>query len=159
MLPRMRVVRRINASREAVFRALLDPEAVARWRAPKGMTTIIHEFDPREGGRFRVSLVYDTPAGQGKSSRDRDTYHGRFVRLVQDSEVVEAIEFETDDPALRGPMTVTTALSDAESAPHVDVSVTFDGLPAGVSPADNELGTRMALDQLAALVESGSGTR
>ena len=63
-----RVARHINAGPAAVYAALLDPQAVARWRVPDGMTCEVHEFDGREGGAFRVSLSYDSPDGIGKSS-------------------------------------------------------------------------------------------
>ena len=142
----------IKASRAAVYRALLDPAAVARWRVPEGMSSVVHSFEAREGGTFRVSLTY-AGAGVGKSAAHTDTYHGHFARLVPDEQVVEVIEFETDDPALQGPMTMTTTLTDA--AGGTDVAIAHEGLPAGVSPADNELGTRMSLANLARLVEAG----
>jgi uncharacterized protein YndB with AHSA1/START domain len=147
-----RISRRINAPRAAVYRALLDPHAVATWRVPDGMTSRVHAFDPREGGFFRISLTYEAPAGRGKTDARTDTYHGTFVRLVPDEVVVESLAFETADPAFAGRMTVTTTLTDAEGG--TDVSMTFEGLPSGVRPADNELGTRMALAKLAALVEA-----
>src|SRR5687767_8110370 len=101
-----RITRHVKAPREAVYRALLDPDALARWRVPDGMTCLVHEFDAREGGRLRVSLTYDAPTGTGKTTAHTDTYHGRFVQLVPNERVVEVDEFETDDPALRGEMTI-----------------------------------------------------
>jgi uncharacterized protein (DUF1810 family) len=98
-----RVARHINAGRAAVYGALLNPQAVARWRAPDGMSCEVHEFDGREGGAFRVSLSCDSPDGIGKSSAHTDTY------------------------------------------------------PDGVPSADNEAGTRMALANLARLVEPSDG--
>lgn len=134
-----------------MYRALLDADAVATWRVPPTMSSRVHEFDAREGGVFRVSLTYDSPDA-GKSAPHTDTYHGRFVRLVPDEQVVEALEFETTDPALRGTMTMTTTLTDADGG--TDVLVVHEGIPAGVAAADNELGTRLALAQLAELVEA-----
>ncbi|MET9833300.1 SRPBCC domain-containing protein [Streptomyces sp. NPDC006385] len=144
----------VNAPRAAVYRALLDADAVARWRVPDGMTARVHEFDAREGGAFRVSLTYDMPTGTGKSDPHTDTYHGHFVRLVPDERVVEAVEFETDDPALRGTMTMTTTLTDAGGG--TDVLVVHEGVPDAVPAADNETGTRMALANLARLVEGAA---
>ena len=63
---------------------------------------------------FRVSLTYDAPDATGKTQANTDTYHGRFIALVPDERVVEAIEFETDNPALQGELTVTTTLADAD---------------------------------------------
>ncbi|MGW6907756.1 SRPBCC domain-containing protein [Streptomyces sp. NPDC054940] len=149
-----RVSWHVNASRAAVYRALLDADAVARWRVPEGMTARVHAFDAREGGAFRVSLTYDLPTGTGKPDPHTDTYHGRFVRLVPDERVVEAVEFETDDPALGGTMTMTTTLTDADGG--TDVLVVHEGIPDVVPAEDNETGTRMALANLARLVESAS---
>ncbi len=142
----------INAPRAVVYRTLLDPRAVAQWKVPDGMTCQVHAFEAREGGRIRVSLTYDAPSGVGKTAAHTDTYHGRFVKLVPDEQVVEVDEFETDDPALRGEMTVTITLTDAGGG--TDLLAVHDGLPPGVPPADNETGWRMALAKLAALAEA-----
>ena len=147
-----RISRHINAPRAAVYRALLDPGAVTRWKVPDGMTCRVHEFDPREGGSIRISLTYDAPTAAGKSAAHTDTYHGRFVKLVTNEQVVEVDEFETIDPALRGEMTITIALADADGG-GTDLFAVHDGLPDGVSAADNETGWRMSLAKLAALVE------
>ncbi|MGW6773725.1 SRPBCC domain-containing protein [Streptomyces sp. NPDC055037] len=147
-----RVSHRVNAPRAAVYRALLDPEALASWRVPDGMTSHVHAFDPREGGTFRVSLTYDDPAATGKSAAHTDTYHGHFVRLVPDEQVTEVFAFETTDPGMSGTMTMTTTLTDADGA--TDVVIVHEGMPDAVPAADNELGTRMALANLARLVES-----
>jgi uncharacterized protein YndB with AHSA1/START domain len=148
-----RISQHVNAPRATVYRALLDARAVATWMAPTGMTMHIHEFDPREGGSFRMSLTYDTPTGTGKTTADTDTFHGRFVKLVPNERVVEAVEFETTDSALRGEMMITIALSDADGG--TDVLGVHEGLPPGLSIADNEAGWRQSLAKLAALVEAG----
>ncbi len=148
-----RVTRRIQAPRAAIYRALLDTRAIEVWRVPDGMRCVVHEFAPHEGGCFRVSLRYDDAAVAGKSSGQTDTYHGRFARLISDEQIVEVLEFETEDPRLQGEMTVTTTLTDADDA--IDVTIAHENLPPGVLAADNRLGTEMALGKLAALVESG----
>lgn len=143
----------MNAPRAAVYRALTDARAVAAWMVPEGMTSEVHAFDAREGGAFRISLTYDAPTDAGKTSAHTDTYHGRFTKLVPDREVVQVMEFETADPAMQGEMTVTFILSDA--AGGTDLIAVHDGVPNGVSDADNETGWRMSLGKLAALVEAG----
>ena len=147
------VRRHVRAPRARVYRALLDAGAIAAWRVPDGMTSVVHEFDAREGGSFRISLSYDAPDRAGKTAAATDTYHGRFERLVPGERVVEVVEFETDDPGLRGEMTITTTLADAGDG--TDVSIVHEGLPDSVPAADNEAGTRMSLDNLARLVETG----
>jgi uncharacterized protein YndB with AHSA1/START domain len=148
-----RISRHVNAPRAVVYRALLDPRAIATWKVPTGMTSHVHEFDAREGGSFRISLTYDAPTAIGKTTAHTDTYHGRFVKLVTNEQVVEVEEFETTDPALRGEMTVTITLADADGG--TDVIGVHEGIPSGVSTADNEAGWRMALAKLAALAEAG----
>jgi uncharacterized protein YndB with AHSA1/START domain len=142
----------VKAPRANVYRALLDARAVATWMVPTGMTSHVHAFDAREGASFRISLTYDEPTGTGKTTAHTDTYHGRFVKLVTNEQVVEVVEFETTDPDLLGEMTITISLTDAAGG-GTDVLAVHDALPPGVLIADNEAGWREALAKLAALVE------
>ena len=146
-----RIRRYIDAPRAAVYQALGDPHAIAKWKVPDGMTCHVHEFDGREGGAIRVSLTYEEPGETGKTSAHTDTYHGRFTRLIPNEQVVEVDEFETTDPAMQGEMTVTITLSD--DGDGTDLVAVHEGVPRGVSPADNEMGWQMALARLAALME------
>jgi uncharacterized protein YndB with AHSA1/START domain len=147
-----RISRHVNAPRAIVYRALLDAHAVATWMVPTGMTSFVHAFDAREGGSFRISLTYDAPTGTGKTTAHTDTYHGHFVKLVTNEQVVEVVEFETTDPALLGEMTITFSLADADGG--TDIRAVHDGLPPGVPTADNETGWQSSLSKLAALVEA-----
>ncbi|MFE9653647.1 SRPBCC domain-containing protein [Micromonospora sp. NPDC006431] len=152
-----RVSQHVKASRPAVYGALVDGDAIARWRVPSGMRGQVHQFEAHEGGAFRVSLTYETTGGTGKSTSRTDTYHGRFLKLVPNEQVVEVFEFETADPAFGGTMTMTTTLTDADGG--TDVLVVHEGIPDSIPAADNETGTRMALANLARLVESGEPSR
>lgn len=116
------------------------------------MTSRVHSFDAREGGAFRISLSYDAPSSAGKTTAQTDSFHGRFVRLLPDREVVQVVEFETDDPVMQGAMTITYVLSDADGG--TDLTGLHENLPPGMSPGDNELGWGMSIDKLARLVES-----
>ena len=151
-----RLIQHVKAPRAKVYRALLDARAVATWMVPNGMTSHVHAFDAHEGGSFRISLTYDTPSGAGKTTAHTDTYHGRFIKLVPNAQVVEVMEFETEDAAMRGEMTVTFTLTDADGG--TDVLGVHENLPPGVAPADNETGWRMALEKLARLVEADQNT-
>jgi uncharacterized protein YndB with AHSA1/START domain len=115
------------------------------------MTCKVHEFEAREGGKFRLSLTYDSPRRAGKTTSRTDTYHGRFVEVVPHERLVEVDEFETEDPAMRGEMTITITLADEGRGTRV-LGV-HEGLPAGVSMADNQVGWEAALARLAGLVE------
>jgi uncharacterized protein YndB with AHSA1/START domain len=170
------ITQHIHAPRSRVYAALIDPKAVAKWMVPNGMTSQVHAFEGRKNGQFRISLSYDSPAGDyaasgdaptgkaatsripaGKTSGHTDTYHGRFAELVPNERVVEVVEFETEDPALRGEMTITITLADAEGGGTELVAV-HDDLPSGVPLADNDRGWQLSLAKLAALVEEPTGS-
>src|SRR5687768_5627748 len=148
-----RVSRHVNAPRARDYRAFVDANAIATWMVPTGMTSHVHAFEGREGGTFRISLTYDAPSGVGKTTAHTDTFHGRFVKLVPNERVVEVVEFETADPALRGEMTITITLAEADGG--TDVLAVHAGREPGVPAADNEAGWRSSLAKLAALVEAG----
>ena len=75
------------------------------------------------------------------------------MKLLPNEKVVEVLEFETTDPALRGEMTITYTLSDADGG--TNVLAVHDGLPRAVPTADNDAGGRSSLAKLAAFVEAG----
>lgn len=156
-MPSTRVHQHVRAPRALVYRLLLDPAALVRWRVPDRMTAEVHTFEAREGGSVHVTLTYDDPDASGKTAARTDTYHGRLVRLVPDTLVVEVDQFETADPALAGEMTLTITLADAPGG-GTDVVGVHDPLPPGVSPEDNAVGWRMALAKLAALAEAEAAT-
>ena len=146
-----RSTRIVHAPRQAVYRALIDPDAVRQWMVPDGMTSRVHAFDAIDGGEFRISLAYDAPTTAGKTDAQTDTFRGRFTRLVPDTEVVQVVEFEADQPSMRGEMTITYRLADVDGG--TEITGTHEGLPPGVRPEDNELGWSMSMVKLAALVE------
>jgi uncharacterized protein YndB with AHSA1/START domain len=131
---------------------VLDPEAVQQWMVPDGMTSDVHFFDPLEGGAFRISLTYEAPTTAGKTAAQTDILHGRFLRLIPDTEVVQTVEFETDDPTMAGAMTISYALEDAGDGTLL--AGLHEHLPAGISPDNNELGWNMSMDKLTRLVET-----
>lgn len=148
------VSQHVDAPRAAVYHAILDGQAVQRWMVPDGMSSQIHVFEGREGGNFRISLTYDDPAAAGKSEGGTDTFQGCFRRLVPDELVEQVVYFETADPGLKGQMVITYELAD--EAGGTRVTGTHHNLPPGVKPEDNELGWRMSLSKLAALVGTTS---
>ena len=140
----------LDAPRERVYNALIDPLSVSEWMVPDGMTSEIHVFEAWEGGAFRISLTYDEPTGAGKTSSHTDTYHGVFITLKPGRKVVQNLEFETTNPLVQGEMTITFTL--AEVGGRTELVAIHDGLPAGISAEDNEAGWRMSLMKLARLV-------
>jgi len=141
----------IKAPRPRVYAALINADAIAKWKVPDGMRLVVHAFEAREGGRYRISLTYEEPGAAGKSSAHTDTYHGYFKALALNERVVEVMEFETSDPAMQGKMTSTIELSDEHGGTRLVAR--HEGVPPGVAPEDNEAGWRMSLAKLARLVQ------
>lgn len=144
--------RTIVAPPRAIFRAFLDAEALASWRAPKGMTAKILAFDPRVGGSYRMTFVYsETERGRGKSTENTDVVEARFIELIPNEKIVEAVEFESADPAFAGTMTMTTIFTAVANG--TKVTFTAENVPMGISEVDHRAGMDSSLKNLANLVE------
>lgn len=141
----------IAASPGAIYTALVDAEARAEWLPPAGMTGRFERFDARPGGGYRMVLTYkDASASPGKSSAGSDVVEARFVTLVPHKLVVETVEFESDDPAFAGTMTMTWTLTPV--AGGTQVTITAENVPSGIDPADHVAGLNGSLENLARFV-------
>lgn len=140
----------VKAPPEAVWAAFMEPAILIEWLPPADMTSKLHSFDGRVGGGYRMSLYYapDETAFAGKTGDKEDVVEVRFTALEPPHRLVEAIDFVTDDPALKGTMTMTATLEPV--AEGTRVTMLFEKLPPGLNPKDNDDGARMSLDQLAA---------
>src|SRR6185503_9699718 len=99
-----------------LYRAFTDPKALAVWLAPGDMTGEVHHFDERVGGGYQMSLYYpasDTTS-RGKTAGREDRYTARFVELTPPSRIVEAITFDSADPAFSGEMIMEVMLEAEE---------------------------------------------
>jgi uncharacterized protein YndB with AHSA1/START domain len=139
----------IRSAPQVIYKAFLNPEAVARWRPPKGMTCHIYDFNPKVGGTFRMSFDYTDSQHEvaGKSSKHSDIFHGRFLELVPDKRIVEQVEFESGEPAFGGEMTITTTLVPVYGG--TEVIFTAKNVPAGIRPEDHYKGMMSTLENLA----------
>lgn len=139
----------IRARPEEVYGAFVDPAALVAWLPPAGMTGVIHEFDARVGGGYRMSLFYPATERKfrGKTSDREDMVVVRFVELTPPRRIVEAVNFVTDDPAFFGEMTITATFEEVSGG--TEVPLAFGNLPPGLRPQDNEAGSRLSLAQLA----------
>src|SRR4051812_8505597 len=98
----------IRAPVARVFHALVDRDALEMWLPPGGMTARFEHFDPTPGGSYRLVLTYADPTGsRGKSSADSDIVEARYVDIVPNDRVVQAVDFVSDNPAFVGTMTMT----------------------------------------------------
>lgn len=142
----------VPASPELVYAALVDPEALAAWLPPAGMTGTFEHFDPRPGGSYRLVLTYtDASAAQGKATADADIVEGRFVELVPGARVVQAVDFVSDDPAYAGTMAMTWELTAADGGTRVDIVAS--NVPVGIAADDHAAGMASSLANLAAYLE------
>jgi uncharacterized protein YndB with AHSA1/START domain len=138
---------------DRVFDALVDRDALLAWLPPGGMTARFERFDPRPGGSYRLVLTYADPTdARGKASPDSDIVDGRFVDLVPNARVVQAVDFVSDDPAFAGTMTMTWAVCAVEGGTRVDI--TAEDVPDGISAEDHATGLANSLENLATYVES-----
>ena len=136
-----------------VFDALVDRDALQSWLPPNGMTARFERFEPRPGGSYRLVLTYADPAhASGKSSADSDIVEARYIDIVPNDRVVQAVEFVSDDPAFAGTMTMTWAVQPVDGGTRVDIIA--DDVPDGISADDHAAGLSSTLENLASYVES-----
>ena len=132
----------LRAKPEKVYRAFLDPHALARWLPPNGFTCQVHEHDPRVGGRFRMSFTNFTT---GKA----ESFGGTYLELVPNQRVRNSDKF--DDASLPGEMITTVDLRAV--ACGTELNVVQEGIPEMIPTEFCYLGWQESLDHLARLVE------
>jgi uncharacterized protein YndB with AHSA1/START domain len=146
-------LRRIAAVADRIYQALTDPAAVQRWLRPEGARGVLAAFDPRAGGAFRMTLVFETPGetGRRKSSLDTDVVDGEFLELVPNKMIRQRFRFRSEDPSFAGMMVMKWTLTPDPAG--TDVALAAENVPAGISPRDHEIGMQSSLANLAAFIE------
>jgi uncharacterized protein YndB with AHSA1/START domain len=132
----------LRAAPEKVYRAFLEPDAMAKWLPPNGVTGTVHQMDARVGGTFKMSF---RAFGSGHSH----SFGGEYVELLPHERIRYTDRF--DDPALPGVMTVTVLLTAVSCG--TELAVTQEGIPEAIPLEMCYLGWQESLVQLAALVE------
>lgn len=93
-------------------------------------------------------LTYEDPIDEpGKSTADSDVVEARYIEIVPDVRVVQAMDFVSDDPAFAGTMTMTWDVR-AEAGATV-IEITADDVPDGISAEDHAAGLASSLENLA----------
>jgi len=138
----VRLHRVIAAKPEKVYRAFLEPDAVASWLPPYGFLCTVHELEAEVGGTFRMSFRNFT-TGNGHS------FGGEYMELVPGERLVYTDRF--DDPNLPGEMTVTVELKAVSVG--TEMTVVQDGVPDVIPLEACYLGWQDSLRKLAKLVE------
>ncbi|WP_150267480.1 SRPBCC family protein [Paenibacillus tepidiphilus] len=149
-----KATRIIQATPQQIYKALVDPAALAVWLPPKGMKGEMLEFDARVGGFYRMALTYleMDASTQGKTTEDTDVVEGKFLEFSPDQRVVQLIEFESDDPAYAGEMTMTWSL--AAVAEGTAVTILCENVPEGIRKEDHDEGLRSSLENLSDYIGS-----
>jgi len=108
----IRLHRVLRAPAERLYRAFLDPDAMAKWLPPHGFTGKVHEMDARVGGGYRMSF---TNFCTGKSH----AFGGRYVELTPNERIRYTDKFE--DASLPGEMQVAIALRKDDCGTELEI--------------------------------------
>jgi uncharacterized protein YndB with AHSA1/START domain len=139
----VRLHRVLRSTPDRVYRAFLDPEAMAKWLPPNGFTGKVHQVDARVGGSYRMSFTNFT---SGKSH----SFGGEYLELVPNERIRHTDKF--DDPNLPGEMTVTVTLK--KVLVGTEVNITQEGIPDVIPAEACVLGWQESLVLMAKLVEA-----
>jgi uncharacterized protein YndB with AHSA1/START domain len=132
----------LRASPERVYRAFLEPDAMAKWLPPYGFTCKVHHMDAKVGGTFKMSFA-NFGNGQGHS------FGGEYRELVPHTRIRYTDRF--DDPNLPGEMQVTVSLKQVSCG--TELSIVQENIPALIPVEMCYLGWQESLIQLGRLVE------
>ena len=138
----IRLHRVLRAPPDRVYRAFLDPDAMAKWLPPNGFTCKVHHIDAKVGGTYKMSFTNFT---SGKSH----SFGGTYLELKPNECIRYTDKF--DDPSLPGEMVTTITLKKVSCG--TEVTIVQEGIPAAIPAEMCYLGWQESLNQLAKLVE------
>lgn len=134
---------RVLATRpEKVYRAFVEPDAVASWLPPYGFLCTVHELDARVGGKHKMSF-------RNFTTGNSHSFGGTYVELIAGEKLVYTDSF--DDPAMPGEMKVTVTLKAVSVG--TEISIEQVGIPDIIPVEGCYLGWQESLRKLARLVE------
>lgn len=138
----VRLHRVINAKPEKVYRAFVEPDAIASWLPPHGFTCTVHELNAVVGGTHRMSF-------RNFTTGHSHAFGGEYLELVPNERLVYTDRF--DDPNLPGEMKVTVTLKAVSVG--TDMTIEQAGVPDAIPLEACYLGWQESLRKLAKLVE------
>jgi uncharacterized protein YndB with AHSA1/START domain len=138
----IRLHRVLRATPERVYRAFLDPDALAKWLPPNGFTCKVHQLDAKVGGTYKMSFT-NFSTGNGHS------FGGTYLELKPNERIRYTGKF--DDPNLSGEMQTTITLKKVSCG--TEVNIVQEGIPAVIPAEGCYLGWQESLTLLAKLVE------
>jgi uncharacterized protein YndB with AHSA1/START domain len=139
----IRLHRVLKAPPERVYKAFLDPDAMAKWLPPNGFTGKVHQMEPRVGGTYKMSF---TNFSSGKSH----SFGGKFIELTPNERLRYTDKF--DDPKMPGEIQTTITLKKVFCG--TDLAIVQEGVPEMIPPEACYLGWQESLTLLAKLVEA-----
>ena len=138
----VRLHRVLRTRPDRLYRAFLDPDAMAKWLPPFGFTGKVHQMDARVDGQWRMSFT-NFSTGNGHS------FGGRYLELVPGQRLRYTSKF--DDARLPGEMITTVNLREVSCGTELDV--VQEGIPDVIPTEACYLGWQESLKLLAQLVE------
>ena len=132
----------IAAKPEKVYRAFVEPDAIASWLPPFGFLCTVHELEAKVGGKHRMSF-------RNFTSGNSHSFGGTYLEVVPGKKLVYTDKF--DDPNLPGEMKVTVTFKAVSCG--TDMTVEQKDLPDVIPPEQCYLGWQESLRKLAKLVE------
>jgi uncharacterized protein YndB with AHSA1/START domain len=128
---------------ERVYKAFIDPDAMAKWLPPNGFTGKVHSMDAKVGGSYKMSF---TNFSNGQSH----SFGGTFVDMVPNERLVYTDKF--DDPNMPGEMRTTVTIKQVSVG--VELNVVQEGIPDMIPVEACYLGWQESLALLKLLVEA-----
>lgn len=132
----------IAATPEKVYRAFIEPDAIASWLPPYGFVCTVHELDARFNGKHRMSF-------RNFTTGNSHAFGGEYLALKAGERLVYTDRF--DAPGLPGEMTVTVSLKSVSVG--TDIRIVQEGIPGEIPLEACYLGWQESLHKLAKLVE------
>lgn len=141
----------IMASARTLFRTFHDPETFKYWRTPDGTMGGLTVLQPQIGGAWCLTILHPDRAEIGGVPSGIETITGRFIDMLPDAQVVEEINYVSEDPAYAGVMTLTTSLEPMKDGTKVTLRAV--GMPPVLAQDSHRAALSAALHRLARLTE------
>jgi uncharacterized protein YndB with AHSA1/START domain len=132
----------LTAKPEKIYRAFLDPDAMAKWLPPNGYTCNVHHMNAKVGGTYKMSFTNFT-------TQKSMSFGGEFRELVENERLRYTDNF--DDPNLSGEIQVTVTLKEVSLG--TELNIVQEGLPTIIPLEACYVGWQQSLNNLTRLVE------
>jgi uncharacterized protein YndB with AHSA1/START domain len=138
----VRLHRVLATTPEKIYRAFIEPDAIAKWLPPNGFTATVHQLEPKVGGTHRMSF-------RNFTTGHSHAFGGTYLELSPGQRLRYTDKFE--NPALPGEVQVTVTLTKVSVG--TEISIVQEGLPDAIPVEACYLGWQESLRNLAKLVE------